>query len=35
MTRQEKEAHKFHLTIAIITSFGIGFIFGVAIGLIK
>lgn len=31
MTPKEKENHKFDLTIAIITSLGIGFILGVAI----
>jgi hypothetical protein len=35
MTPNEKEQHKFHLTIAIISSLGIGFVLGVAIGLIK
>jgi hypothetical protein len=35
MTPKEKEEHKFHLTLAIISSLGIGFVLGVAVGLIK
>jgi hypothetical protein len=31
MTQSEKEHYKFDLTIAIITSLGIGLVFGVAI----
>lgn len=31
MTPQEKEQNTFHLTVAIISSFGFGFVLGVAI----
>jgi len=35
MTPKEKEEYKFDLTIAIISSLGIGFVLGIAVGLIK